>query len=64
MMSNNTSSESKFQFFLISDEVGSPTLTRSCFCRMFRKDSPFKYDSEGVYANLDDMHVKIQEMEV
>ena len=34
------------------------------YFRMFRKEAPFKYTSEGVYGNLDDMHVKITEMEV
>lgn len=31
---------------------------------MFRKEAPFKYTSEGVYGNLDDMHIKIMDMEV
>ena len=37
-------------------------LCNICF-RMFRKDAPFKYDSEGYYGNLDVMHIKITEME-
>ena len=32
--------------------------------RMFRKEAPFKYTSEGVYGNLDEMHLKITDMEV
>ena len=31
---------------------------------MFRKEAPFKYTSEGVYGNLDDMHIKINIMEM
>ena len=31
---------------------------------MFRKEAPFKYTSEGVYGNLDEMHLKITDMEV
>ena len=33
------------------------------YLRQFRKDAPFKYDSTGIYDNLDDMHIKIKDME-